>query len=158
MTKKNVEIEDDGSEKGLAAQGNPDQSITEATIQARIDAALEAAAGAAEVEAQARIGAAVAEALANQEPVDVPAPPLAEGKRIRIILEENDGIPPTGQFFGANGRSYLIRPGEEVDVPMEVIGCLDDAVMETPITDMNGNLEGFRKRLRFPYRVISRDL
>lgn len=139
MTKKNVGIEDDESEKGLDVPGNPDQAITEAAIQVRIDAA-------------------VAEALANQAPVDVPAPPLAEGKRIRIILEENDGIPPTGQFFGANGRSYLIRPGEEVDVPMEVISCLDDAVMETPITDMNGNLEGFRKRLRFPYRVISRDL
>lgn len=141
MTKKNVEIEDDESEKGLAAQGNPDE-----------------AAAAVEAAIQARIDAAVAEALANQAPVDVPAPPPAEGKRIRIILEENDGIPPTGQFFGANGRSYLIRPGEEVDVPMEVISCLDDAVMETPVTDMNGNLEGFRKRLRFPYRVVSRDL
>ena len=125
----------------MEAQGNPDDS-----------------AAAAEAAIQARIDAAVAAALANQAPVDIPAPPLDDNRKVRIILEENDNIPPTGQFFGANGRSYLVRPGEEVDVPMEVISCLDDAVMETPITDMAGNIEGFRKRLRFPYRIISQSV
>lgn len=103
---------------------------------------------------QSQIDAAVAAALAAHGVGGTP-PPVRDTRRVRIILEENDLIPPTGQFFGVNGRPYLLRPGEEADVPMEIIGALDDAIMETPITDANGNIEGYRKRLRFPYRVIS---
>lgn len=79
-------------------------------------------------------------------------------KKVRIVLEENDNIPPTGLFLGINGRSFMIRPGEEVDVPMEVIECLNDAVMATPKTDNNGNITDFRSRLRFPYRIISQSV
>ena len=103
---------------------------------------------------QSQIDAAVAAALAAHG-VGNAAPPVSDTRRVRIILEENDLIPPTGQFFGVNGRPYLLRPGEEADVPMEIISTLDDAIMETPITDHNGNIEGYRKRLRFPYRVVS---
>lgn len=94
----------------------------------------------------------------------VPVPELVgasklSGKRVRIILEENDTIPPTGQFFGANGRSYILRPGEEAEVPVEVINILDTAVMDTPIVDpTTKQVLGYRKRLRFPYRVLARDL
>lgn len=103
---------------------------------------------------QSQIDAAVAAALAAHGVGSTP-PPVRDTRRMRIVLEENDLIPPTGQFFGTNGRPYLLRPGEEADVPMEIIGALDDAIMETPIIDANGNIEGYRKRLRFPYRVIS---
>lgn len=103
---------------------------------------------------QSQIDAAVAAALAARDAGNTP-PPVRDTRRMRIVLEENDLIPPTGQFFGINGRPYLLRPGEEADVPMEIIGALGDAIMETPITDANGNIEGYRKRLRFPYRVIS---
>ncbi len=81
------------------------------------------------------------------------------GKRVRIILEENDSIPPTGQFFGANGRSYILRPGEEAEVPQELVNILDTAVMDTPIVDpTTKQVLGYRQRLRFPYRVLARDI
>lgn len=101
---------------------------------------------------------AVAVATAAPEPELVGATHLS-GKRVRIILEENDSIPPTGQFFGANGRSYILRPGEEAEVPVEVINILDTAVMDTPIVDpTTKQVLGYRQRLRFPYRVLARDL
>lgn len=81
------------------------------------------------------------------------------GKRVRIILEENDSIPPTGQFFGANGRSYVLRPGEEAEVPAELVNILDTAIMDTPIVDpTTKQVLGYRQRLRFPYRVLARDI
>lgn len=80
------------------------------------------------------------------------APP----KRVTIILEENENIPPTGLFLGINGRPYLIVPGENVDVPPEVIAALDDAVEAVPKTDQQGNVISYRNKLRFPYRVIGR--
>jgi hypothetical protein len=87
----------------------------------------------------------------------VPVSASTPGKvRVRIILEDNDSIPPTGQFFGANGRSYILRPGEEADVPPEVISILDTAVMDTPVVDpTTKQVLGYRQRLRFPYRTIA---
>lgn len=80
---------------------------------------------------------------------EVPAP-----KKVRIILEENDNIPPTGLFVGINGRSYLVRAGEEVTVPVEVVEVLDDAVESTPKTDASGNVVDYRNKMRFPYRLL----
>ena len=75
-------------------------------------------------------------------------------RRVRIILEENDNIPPTGQFFGAQGIGYVLRPGEEADVPMSIISILNTAIMSTPVLDSGQRVVGYRDRLRFPYRVI----
>jgi len=74
--------------------------------------------------------------------------------RIRIMLEENDNIPPTGQFFGVDGRGYILRPGEESEVPQGIINILDTAVMSTPVTGDGGTVIGYRDKLRFPYRII----
>ena len=72
-----------------------------------------------------------------------------------IILDENDDIPPTGLFVGHNGRSFMIRPGYEVDVPDEVLEILDHAVGKVPVVDpMSKKVVDYRKRHRFPYRVI----
>lgn len=74
---------------------------------------------------------------------------------IKIILEENDDIPPTGLFVGHNGRGYLIRAGEPVDVPVHVIGILDAAVMSTPTVDpTTQQVIGYRERMRYPYRKL----
>lgn len=89
-------------------------------------------------------------------PVAAAAPVQATPKRVRIILEENDNIPPTGLFVGINGRSFLIRPGEEVDVPSEVLEVLNDAVEATPKTDLQGNVVDYRNKMRFPYRIVAR--
>ena len=78
-------------------------------------------------------------------------------KRVRIVLEDNSEVPPTGQFFSINGRAYILRAGEEAEVPVELLNVLNDAVMEVP-TVINDQVVGYRKRMRFPYRVIARDI
>ena len=89
----------------------------------------------------------------------VAAHPVAEAApvqpaRTRIIVEENEDIPPTGLFLAINGRSYMIRPGEEVDVPQEVIENLNNAITQVAVVNGQKQVTGHRKRMRFPYRVI----
>ena len=73
----------------------------------------------------------------------------------RIILEENDNIPPTGQFFGFNGRNFMLRPGEVANVPQGIIDILDNAVQKQPMKDPTTlKVMGYRDKLRFPYRVV----
>ena len=87
---------------------------------------------------------------------EVPSASSPGTKRIRIILEENENIPPTGQYFGINGRGYILKAGEEADVPVEIINVLNDAVMAVPQVDPSTQqVVGYRQRLRFPYRVVT---
>lgn len=89
---------------------------------------------------------------------DTPAAPLPDAteRRVRIILEENDQIPPSGQFFGVQGKGYVLRPGEVADVPLSIIGILNTAVASSPVLDSaTSRVIGYRDRLRFPYRVIT---
>lgn len=77
-----------------------------------------------------------------------------QSERVKIILEENDNIPPTGLFIGINGRSFLLRAGEECLVPKDVLGVLDDAVEEVPRVGSSNNVVEYRKKMRFPYRIV----
>lgn len=75
---------------------------------------------------------------------------------IRIMIEENDSIPPTGIFVGLNGKGYLIRPGEPVNVPRGIVEILDNAVETTPQIDpITRRVVGYRERMRYPYRVVA---
>ena len=87
-------------------------------------------------------------------PAKKAAKPKGE-QRVRIMLEDNEHIPPCGQFIQVNDRSFLLQPGDEVEVPMCVLDVLDHAVMSVPVVDVSNSVIGYRDRLRFPYRVIT---
>lgn len=82
--------------------------------------------------------------------------PLGMPKTVRIVLEETDNMAPTGAVFSLNGRAYLIRPGEEVDIPLGLKEVIDNAVQSVAIHDPQTlKVVGYRDRHRFPYRQIS---
>lgn len=88
-------------------------------------------------------------------PVVQKAKPKGMPKTVKIVLEDNDLIPPTGLFIGHNGRSFMLRTGEEVNVPVEILEILNHAVMSSPITDAAKNVIGYRDRMKYPYRLVS---
>lgn len=85
--------------------------------------------------------------------VEMPTTP-ADEQRVRIVIEDNDAIPPGGQFLQVQGRPFLLQSGMEMDAPVSVLDVLDHAITSVPVTDENKNIIGYRDRLRFPYRVI----
>lgn len=83
----------------------------------------------------------------------IPVTP-ADEQRVRIVIEDNDAIPPGGQFLQVQGRPFLLQSGMEMDAPVSVLDVLDHAVVSMPVTDQDKNIVGYRDRLRFPYRVV----
>jgi hypothetical protein len=93
--------------------------------------------------------------LPAKKPAKRSAPKQAEAvKRRKILLEDNEHIPPTGQFFSVNGRAYILEAGKPVDVPEEIVSVLNDAVQTFAITNSAGEVIGYRDRLRFPFRSL----
>lgn len=89
---------------------------------------------------------------------DTAAPPpdrlVVAEKRVKIMLEESENIPPTGQFFGVQGKGYVLRAGEVAEVPMSLVNILNTAIMSVPNKDQGDRVVGYRDRLRFPYRLV----
>jgi hypothetical protein len=81
--------------------------------------------------------------------------PIAKyNRRVEIVLEDNDQIPPTGQFFGHDGNGFMLRAGVPVIVPIEIVDILNNAVYSAPEVDQNTRqVVGYKPRLRFPYRI-----
>ncbi len=87
-------------------------------------------------------------------------PPVVEKKSdwVKIVLERDRKIPPTGQFFGHNGRTWVLRAGEEVRVPSGIIDILDNAIEMQPILDGFDRQVGWQNQRRFSYRVIREEV
>ena len=93
----------------------------------------------------------------NLEPVpqDVKVVPVGLPPTTRIILEENDNIPPNGLYLGHNGNGYLLRAGEEVNAPAGIIDILKHAIESTPVRDpRTQQVVGYRDKMRFPFRRV----
>lgn len=84
------------------------------------------------------------------------APMVIKAKHTtRIVLEDNPNIPPTGQFIGVNGKGWLLRAGEEADVPQCILETLDNAIEFVAAKNSDGQLTGVNvERRRFSYRVV----
>lgn len=100
--------------------------------------------------------------LALSDPVRDPPkrkkaqPPVhADEERTTIVLEDNEQIPPTGQFFGVNGVGYILRSGEPARVPNSLLNVLDTAIVSVPVVNAEKTVIGYRDRLRFPYRIVT---
>ena len=82
---------------------------------------------------------------------EVATPPA----RVRIMLEESDTIPPTGLFVGDNGTGYLLRAGEEIDVPVGVLEILNNAVTAVPVVDPQSlEIIGYRPKKMYPFERV----
>jgi hypothetical protein len=76
--------------------------------------------------------------------------------RVWLVLEENDGIPPTGQFIGHNGTGFLLKPGTPAEVPVELLEILNNAEYLSPVFDpQTRQVLEYKPRLRFPYRLVN---
>jgi hypothetical protein len=85
------------------------------------------------------------------------APKVAEADRVWIVLDDNDEIPPGGQFIGVNGVGYMLMPGTEAFVPRAVCEVLDHAIKLMPVQDKNTHqIIGWKPRKRFPYSVVNK--
>lgn len=91
-------------------------------------------------------------------PSDKPAPnQLAQyKKRVWIILEDNESIPPTGLFIGHNGVGFMLKAGVPAEVPVELLEILNHAEYNAPVVDPSTKqIIEYRPRLRFSYRRVA---
>lgn len=88
--------------------------------------------------------------------VMTPEERVKKERRVKIVLEENENIPPTGQFISGDGVAFILRPGEPALVPMTVVRILDDAIQSVPQIDPSTKqVVGYRNKKRFPYSIVS---
>lgn len=85
------------------------------------------------------------------------APKVAASGRVWIVLDDNDEIPPGGQFIGINGVGYKLMAGIEAFVPKAICEVLDQAVKSIPVQDpITHQVIGWKSRKRFPYTIINK--
>lgn len=71
-----------------------------------------------------------------------------------IKLNDNDEMPPTGQFFQVNGRFFILKAEMWHRVPSFLLSMIDEAITEKPVTNENNQLVGTRPQKRFTYEVF----
>lgn len=97
----------------------------------------------------------MADTIEVQKAATVKAVGIPKQKMVRIVLEDNENIPPTGQPISLNGKAYIIVPGHEVDVPVGIVEILQNAITTVPIQDpATRKVVGSKNRQRFAFRVV----
>mgnify|MGYP000576571209 CR=1 FL=1 len=95
--------------------------------------------------------------MASANPAPQPKGDKPKHRMFRIVIGLGDDNEPRSQFIGADGMDFLIRRGEEIDVPEPVLGVLDTAVKGVPEVDPS-DPAGLRTimvdRQRFPYTIV----
>jgi hypothetical protein len=87
------------------------------------------------------------------KPVPVTRP---KERTVKIILDENENIPPTGQFFGINGKSYILKAGVEAEVPIGILDVLDHAIEAKAIIDpLTRRVVGHTTKRRYSYQRVA---
>lgn len=76
------------------------------------------------------------------------------GKRVKIVIERSHDPKDLAMvFMKLNDYTCVITRGEEVDVPVELLGVLDNASQTTFSQPHDGVLIPHNS-LRFPYRIV----
>lgn len=84
-----------------------------------------------------------------------PAAPTATKKeRQAVIFIDQEEGKPNYEFVGVNGKGYQIKRGEEVTVPMSVVGVLNNAIATRSVTDADGRISGTQDYLAVPFRIV----
>lgn len=111
------------------------------------EAAPEAPAKAPEAPAKQAKAAKAAKALV----ADVAS--AEDDDRVTIIVDEPNNSPSSQQFFGLNGKGFLITFGEKVRVPRALLNVLNECVETRSIPQQGGGVVE-RDSLRFSYRIV----
>ena len=75
----------------------------------------------------------------------------------RILIHEAADIPREGMFISLNGYPYLVKPGEEIDIPRPVRQMLDTRVIT--LTSHDDNVKEYTKDIkRINYTLIKENV
>jgi hypothetical protein len=94
----------------------------------------------------------MAQARKKENPLDYFHSPAGH-IRDRIVIHDNQDIPKGGQFVSLNGYAFLIKPGEEIDLPRPVRLMLDTRIKTDNMQDDTGKMHT-RDMPRFTYTLI----
>lgn len=136
--------------EGLQIAGTPPAAAVEQPARKR--RAKQEAAPDVAVRAPTRISMKeLAEAARARGSVCVARP--NDGAVVDITLSDCDEMGPTGQYFGVNGRGFVLLPNVRYTVPEYLLSAIDNAVTGKPVVARDGSLQGFRQVTRFPYTL-----
>ncbi len=81
--------------------------------------------------------------------------------RDRIIVNQTPDIPSEGAFVSLNGFAYLIKPGEEIDIPRPIRKMIDTRIRTDTIQIQNpdGSYKSHGRDMpRITYILIKEDV
>lgn len=154
LLKMTTDNTNDDLPPALPASGEGDQKGVEGSAETPVEKAPEAKAPEAKPakqSAKASAKPAVQKAVVT-EAMEAEAE-AEESARVWIIVDEPHNAPSSQQYFGLNGKGYLITFGEKVSVPRELLNVLNECIETRSIPQEGGGVVE-RDVLRFPYRVV----